>query len=232
MTYQEIIQLLEKNKDERGIKHWERAGYGKGKVSSLGIGLTKLRKMAKQIGRDHIVALELWESDILEAKLLSTFVEEPKKITREQAEKQVEETNFWMLSHAYCSCNGTLAKVPFVRELAMDWIESDDHLRRRSGYLLMYELAKDKKDKALTDDFFEKYLDLIKNNIKSEENFVKDAMNSALMRIGMRNKNLWGKSLKIAKDIGPVMVDYGANSCQAINVVKHLTADRVVKKFQ
>jgi len=230
MTTKDVIQLLEKNKNERGIKNWEKlevANQWKG----YGIGLTQLRKLGKQIGRNHELALELWKMPVYEAKVLGTLIDEPKKISREQAETQIEDTNFWMLSHVFCSCDGTLAKVPYVRELTMDWTEDKTEIRRRAGYLLLYELAKNKKDKALTDAFFEKYLNLIETNLQSEENFVRDAMNNALMRIGMRNENLHKKALAIAQKIGKVKVNYGANLCEAVNVIKHLTSERVLKKF-
>ena len=45
-------------------------------LKSFGIGLTVLRKLAKQIGRDHELALQLWESDIYDAKIISLLIDE------------------------------------------------------------------------------------------------------------------------------------------------------------
>jgi len=230
-TKAEVLQHLETNKDERGIAHWAKSGFAES-MSAFGIGLTKLRKYAKSIGKDHALALELWEEPVYEAKVIATLIENPKEITKEQAERQVDAADFWMLSHAYCSCNGTLSKVPFVKELSLEWMQSEHDLRRRCGYLLLAEMAKNKKDKALTDDFFMPHLDTIEKTLQSEENFVKDAMNTVLFKIGQRSKALHTKALAIAKAIGPVAVDYGKNSCAAVDNVKHLSHPRVLKKFE
>ncbi|MDW7694779.1 DNA alkylation repair protein [Flammeovirgaceae bacterium SG7u.111] len=141
-------------------------------------------------------------------------------------EKQVGDLHFWMLSHAYCSV--MLPKVKFAVELAEEWHNEEDDLKRRCAYLLLYQIAKD--NKKLPDSFFEPYLSLIESNIQQEENFVKDAMNTALLMIGQRSAALHARALGIAKKIGKIEVDYGDNSCQAADCVMHLGSDRVKKK--
>ena len=53
MTKSQILTLLEENQNARGIEHWSRRGVKQSKLKSYGIGLTQLRKLAKQLGRDH-----------------------------------------------------------------------------------------------------------------------------------------------------------------------------------
>lgn len=230
VTKTEVIALLRQNKNERGIAHWKKLGH-KG-LESFGIGLTQLRKLAKKVGRDHDLALELWNSDVYDARVIGILVDEPKKMTREQAEAQVDELGFGMLAHIYCTCGATLPRAPFVRELAIDWMDSKDDMRRRCGYLLLYELSKDNRDKALDDRFFTGYIHRIAETIKDEENWVRDAMNGSLLGIGKRNRKLNRSALKAARAIGPVEIDYGDNSCESIDIVKHLTSDRLQKKLQ
>ena len=230
MTKTEVIALLKENRNERGIAHWKKLGV-KG-VKSYGIGLTQLRKLAKGIGRDHKLAQQLWSSDIYDAKVIGALIDEPLKMTREQVETQVEELGDGMLSHVYCSCDATLPKAPFARELAVDWMDSDDALRRRCGYSLLYELGKNKKDKALDDEFFAKYVRRIRETIHGEENWVREAMNASLLSIGKRSAKLNELALEAARAIGPVHVDYGDNGCEAPDVVKHLTSERLRKKLK
>ena len=80
--------------------------------------------------------------------------------------------------------------------------------------------------------FFEPYLDIIEKKLQKEENFVKDGMNSALLRIGMRSRKLNRRALRIAKKIGKVEVDYGDNSCEAVDCAKHLTSPRMRAQFR
>jgi len=221
----EILAHLEEIKDERGIKIWARAGV-KG-MSSFGIGVTKLKALAKKVGKNHELALELWNEPNIECKILSTLIDDPKIISRKQINKQVKDLDFWMLSGSYCGY--LLPKYPEIKELSEEWMKSKNKLERRCGFLLMYQVAKN--DKKLPDQYFIPVIQVIEKELQQEENFVKDAMNNALWTIGMRSKNLNKMCIQVAKNIGRVKVDYGENSCEAINVVKHLTTGRLQKKL-
>ena len=161
MNKAEVMDLLKANKNERGIEHWARVGTKKGKLKSFGIGLTVLRKLAKQIGRDRNLALKLWESDVYDARVIALLIDNPKDITREQAEAQVEELEQGYLAHVFSSCDATLAKTAFVVELANDWVRSKDRMRRQCGYGLLYEISKSKKKSAPDETFFLEHIDQI-----------------------------------------------------------------------
>jgi len=109
MEMSEVVNLLEVNRDERGIRNWEKMGSATGGLKSFGIGVTKLRKLAKQIGRNRDLARTLWETDVYDAKVIALLIDDPKKMTRQQAEKQVEELGAGALSHVFASCDATLA---------------------------------------------------------------------------------------------------------------------------
>jgi 3-methyladenine DNA glycosylase AlkD len=231
MTKTQVFDLLEEHQNERGIEHWKKRGVKESKLKSFGIGLTQLRKLAKQIGRDHELALQLWSSDFYDAKVLGLLIDEPKKVTREQAEQQVEHLQGGYLAHVFSSCDATLAKTPFAFELANEWMNSEDPVRRRCGYGLLYELSK-KKVKGMADDYFLDRIAVIENEIHDEEMWVREAMNTALMGIGKRSQVLNKAAIAAAKAIGPVDIDYGDdNSCEPLDVLKHLTSPHVRKKF-
>jgi len=231
MNKTEVMALLKENKNERGIKNWKKLGYEN--IKSFGIGLTQLRKLGKKIGRDQKLARQLWKSNVYDAKVLGLLIDEPRNMTREQAEEQVEDLDMGMLSHVFGSCDATLAKTPFARELAVDWAESEDDMRRRCGYLLLYELSKNTQDKALTDAFFGGYINRIRKTVQGEENWVRAAMSGALMGIGKRNLKLNKAAIKAAKAIGLIEVDYGSdNSCEPLDVMKHLTSDTTIRKLK
>ena len=228
MTKTQVLGLLKENKNQRGIAHWNKKPQ---KLKSYGIGLTQLRKLAKQIGRDHKLAQQLWKSDIYDAKVIGLLIDDPKQLTREQAETQVEQLHAGMLSHVFSACDATLAKAPFAFELAEDWMASDDDMRRRCGYALLYELSK-KNVEAMDDDYFLECIDHIQETIHDEEMWVRESMSAALMGIGKRNKKLNRAAIRAAKAIGPVDIDYGDdNACEPLNVLKHLTSDHVKKKL-
>ena len=150
---------------------------------------------------------------------------------REQAEKQANDLHGGMLVHVFASYDATLAKTPFAFELACDWMESKDDMRRRCAYALIYELSK-KNVNGMDDAWFVAYIDHIRDTIHGEEMWVRKSMNGALMRIGKRNRKLNKTAIRAAKVIGPVDIDYGDdNSCEPLDVLKHLMSDYLKKKL-
>ena len=126
MNMTEVLSLLEANKNDRGIENWKKLGASAGELKSFGIGLTQLRKLAKRIGRDRDLATDLWKGDVYDGKVIALLIDDPEAMTQEQAEAQVEELGAGLLSHVFSSCDATLAKTPFVVDLASKWIDSKD----------------------------------------------------------------------------------------------------------
>ncbi len=230
MNTKQVHQLLLANRNERGVDNWNKID-DTGGLKSYGIGLTLLRKLAKQIGRNHQLAKELWASEYYDAKVISLLIDEPNLITREQAERQVEELNAGMLRHVFSSCDATLSKTSFVVELSQKWIISKDKTRRSCGYGLLYELSKNNRNKSLTDQLFLDVITRIDATIDSEANQVRLAMAGALMGIGKRNTLLNKAAIKVAERVGKVSYADGKNKCEPIDVMKHLTSDYLTKKL-
>ena len=101
MTKTQVLALLKENRNERGIANWKKLGTKTGKLKSFGIGLTQLRKLAKQIGRDHKLAWELWKSENYDVKVIGLLIDDPKQLSRTQAEEQVEELHGGMFPHIF-----------------------------------------------------------------------------------------------------------------------------------
>lgn len=231
MNKHEVLDLLEANRNERGISNWQALGTRTGGLRSLGIGLTQLRKLAKKVGRDHSLAMDLWQSDLYDAKVIALLIDDPTAITREQAEKQVEELGSGMLSHVFASCDATLAKAPFVVELADDWTASGDATRRTCGYGLLYEISKFKGKKAPDEDYFLDHVERINEKIDSEPTGVRMAMGSALMGIGKRSAKLNAAALAVAERVGPIDFESASGNCDPFDVAKHLRTDRLKEKL-
>lgn len=230
MNKADVLDYLKANQDPRGIAHWEKLKSSSGGLSSYGIGLTKLRKFSKSVGKNPKLAKQLWSSKNYEMKIISLLVDDPKTITMEQAEQQVEHLQGGYLAHVFSSCDATLAKAPFVVELADKWIASDDLVRRRCGYGLLYEISKDKKKNAPDEDYFLAHIATIDRTYKDQSTDTLLAMGGALMGMGKRTKKLNAAALKTAKKIGPIDFDPDG-SCDPMDVEKHLTSDYIRKKL-
>src|SRR4029450_3272544 len=110
MTKTEVRDLLKQNRDARGEANWKEMGDRTGGLTSFGIGLTKLRAIAKQVGRDHDLALKLWDERNHDEKIIGLLIDDPKQLTRDQVEKLVDGAGPGMLSHVLSPCDVTLPK--------------------------------------------------------------------------------------------------------------------------
>jgi len=221
MKRADVLAYLKSEQDPRGIENWKQHAEDSGGLKSYGIGLTRLRKYAKSIGRDAKLARELWKSNVYEAKVVSLLVDDPKLMTIEQAETQVEQLQGGYLAHVFSSCDAVLAKTPFVLEIMERWIHSKDPIRKDCGYGLLYEISKWKKKSAPDEAAFLAHIELIDKAYEQQSTQVLMSMACALMGIGKRTKALNARALELAKKIGPIEFD-PSGQCDPMDVAKHL----------
>jgi len=230
MNKSEILEYLKSNQDDRGIAHWKTHEEKSGGLKSFGIGLTKLRKFSKTVGRDPKLARQLWQTKIYDMKIISLLIDDPKSMTVKQVETQVEQLHGGYLAHVFSSCDAPLAKAPFVVELADKWINSEDPVRQRCGYGLLYEIGKSKKKSAPDEEYFLAHIAHIEKTYAKQSTTTLMSMAGALLSIGKRSKELNAAALKVAVKIGPIDFDPDGR-CEPWDVAKHLTSSYVKKKL-
>lgn len=230
MNLTDILVLVTAHQNERGISQWSKMENTYG-LKSFGLGLTQLRKLAKKIGRNHQLALECWQSDYYDLRVIGLLIDEPNKITVAQAETQVEELSAGMLNHVFSFCDATLAKSSIAYEMAVKWQSSDSLPRKKSAYGLFYELSKNKRNKRLTDQFFLSIISHINQTIDNEPKAVKLSMGTALMGIGKRNLKLNSAAIIVAERVGAIDFNEGSKKCDPFDILKHLTSDYLKHKF-
>ena len=224
MTPAEALSLLEAQKNERGILAWEKVGTPE--LTSFGLGLGQIKAVAKKVPKSQALADALWESTVWDAKQLSCLVGEPKKLNEARLDEMAKQTNHWMLGHIFLQ--QVMAKSPHLQSRSEAWRVSKDDGLRALGWGCLAYLGKSKK---VEDTYFLPLIAEIADSLQGEANFVKDGMNNSLFHLGQRSGTLHAACLEAARGIGTVEVDYGANSCQAVDVVKHLAGDRIMAKF-
>lgn len=193
--YNNIISRLKTMENKDNIKGMER--FGINPYKTLGISVVALRKIAKETGKDHLLALELWDSGIHEARILASMVDNPSEVTPAQMDRWVNSVDSWDVCD-HC-CGNLFDKTALAYEKAAEWSASDKEFTKRAGYVLMAELAV--HDKQTGDEEFVRFLQLIENGATDERNFVKKAVNWALRQIGKRNSELNKVALVTAERI-------------------------------
>ena len=68
---------------------------GKGATMQLNELLDRLQSIAKGIGADHALALQLWNSGIHEARILASYIADPQQMSEAQIEKWVADFDSW-----------------------------------------------------------------------------------------------------------------------------------------
>jgi len=84
MTAEQILANLKHSANAQAAEGM--AKFGITPAQALGISIPTLRKMAKEIGRNHLFAAELWASGIHEARILASMIDEPQLVTTQQME--------------------------------------------------------------------------------------------------------------------------------------------------
>jgi 3-methyladenine DNA glycosylase AlkD len=194
--------------------------------SALGISVPALRKMAREVGRDHALAQELWESRIHEARILAAFVGVPQVLTERQMETWVTQINSWDICDA--CCGNLFDKTPFAYRKAVEWGRRREEFVKRAGFVLMAELAV--HDKSASDDKFLRFLPLIRRESIDERNFVKKAVNWALRQIGKRNLRLNEAAIAMGQEIRKMRSS--SFSFIAANAIGLLTSEAVQNRLQ
>ena len=222
MHYEEVIDRLKAEANPANVAGMAR--YGISSTNTLGISIPVLRKLAKEIGKDHELALELWDSGIHEARILAGFIDEPGKVTDAQLERWVKDFDSWDVVD---QVSELVSKTPFVVKKIHQWSASEAEFVKRSAFSLIAELAW--YDKKLTDADFEQFFVIIQGAATDERNYVKKAVNWALRNIGKRNQALNKRAIGVAREIQKM--DSKAARWTAADALRELQSEAVQKRI-
>ena len=193
-TAGDIIAHLHALRDEANIAGMARFGIATG--TALGISNAVLRPLARKIKRDHERALDLWESNIREARLLAAFTDEPKKVTIEQARRWAAEFNSWEIVDTASDLFGDAGlQSALIAEFAPD---EREFVRRTAFAMMAWSAVHMKKEPDAT---LVAWLPLIDLHASDPRNFVKKAVNWALRQIGKRNATCHAPALALAQKL-------------------------------
>ncbi len=171
MNCQEILNNLNSLSNPENVAGMAR--YGINPHNTLGISIPVLRKMAKEIGKNHSLAVELWASEIHEARLLAAFIDEPRQVTEVQMERWAAEFDSWDVCDQACS--SLFDRTPYAWGKAIEWSGRSEEFVKRAGFVLMAALASHAK--KAPDEHFEVFFPIIIREAHDERNFVKKAVN-------------------------------------------------------
>lgn len=236
MNFEQIIKKLKSLKNPKNIAGMARFGIS-GK-NTLGIPIPVLRQLGKQIGRNHDLALKLWESGIHEARLLACFIDKPEEVTEQQIDLWTKDFDSWDICDQCCS--NLFDKTNFAYKKIFEFSNrkgpahhakqgvAGGEFVKRTSFALMATLAV--HDKKASDKDFINFFPLIINAATDERNYVRKAVNWALRQIGKRNKKLNNEAIKLANEIKKI--ESRSAKWIASDALRELRSEPVQNKFK
>jgi 3-methyladenine DNA glycosylase AlkD len=165
------------------------------------VNLTKLRAVAKRLGRQPDLARDLWATGDSSARLLALLICRPRAFAQEELDAMVRDARTpkvhdWLLSYV-------VKKSPHAQALRGVWLDDPDPIVASAGWALTTErVAKQPDDLDLV-----ALLDEIEANLVAAPARLQWAMNHCLAQIGIEHAGLRARAIAIGERL-EVLKDY------------------------
>ncbi len=202
------------------------ARFGITPKKTFGVKQPELRALAKEIGVDHELALELWTKGIRETQMLAVYIDDPVQVNEEQMESWVLDFDTW---EACDQCVTHLfQKTEFAFKKALEWAVREEEFVRRAGFVLMARIAV--ADRKAKDRDFEPFYPLISKGTLDERHNVKKGVSWAIRQMGKRNLKLHKKALSLAYEIRKL--NSKAARWIASDVIRELESEKTLERLK
>lgn len=169
--------------------------YGIVVKKAWGVPMNAIQKVAKGLGKDHDLALALWDTGWYEARIVAAYVDDPAAVTPAQMDRWCRDFDNWGIVDTVCFV--LFDRTPHAFGKAAAWANRREEFQRRASYVLMACLAL--HDRKSGDDAFRKFLPLAETAAGDGRNFVKKGVSWALRSIGRRSAALNEATVALAR---------------------------------
>lgn len=190
---QDALAALEAMSTKRDRENLARFGITANKA--YGVSMANVQKLAKQLGRSHALADALWKTGWYEARLLTSFVDEPERVTAAQMDRWCRDFDNWGICDTVCF--HLFDRTPHAWLKVDQWHDKEAEFVKRAAFALLASLAL--HDKGAANRQFVDRLPLIERAASDDRNFVKKGVSWALRLIGRRNGALNADAVKVAR---------------------------------
>jgi len=194
-TVAEVLSALQAKANPTNLAGM--AKFGMSVESRLGVSVPEMRKLAKQIGRDHRLAQSLWKTGIAEAQIVAALIDDPAAVTSKLMDRWVKDFDSWDVCDQ--ACLSLFDKSPLAWQKIPEWAEREEEFVKRAAFALVAGLAW--HDKQAADQRFVELFPILMKGADDERNYVRKAVSWAIRNIGKRNRKLNRAALNLARDI-------------------------------
>jgi 3-methyladenine DNA glycosylase AlkD len=175
-----------------------RAGMARYNIPSghaFGVPMSDIQRLAKQLGRHHELAAQLWKSEWYEARTLAPYVEEVGLVSAAQMDRWCKGFDNWAICDTVCFA--LFDRTPHAWSKVAQWAGMEQEYVRRAAFATLWGLTV--HDKAAGDERYTEGLRLIEQAAGDERHFVKKVVNMALRAVGKRNLALNAAAIATAQ---------------------------------
>lgn len=195
MNAEEVLARLGSMSDSTRLKGMSR--YGIEVDNALGVSMPEMRALAKIIGKDHRLAMDLWRSGVHEARIMASLMADPKLLTEDQMEEMVKGLDSWDVCDQCCS--NLFSRSPMAMRKALEWSGREEEFQKRAGFASMAALAV--HGKKLREEDLLLLLEAVVRESHDDRNYVRKAVNWALRQIGKRDLKMNALAMNAAERI-------------------------------
>ncbi len=188
----EAVAWLKKTGTKAGRDGMKR--YGLPSDKAYGVPVGRLQAYAKRLGRNHDLALALWESGSFEARLLTAYLGEPERLTSAQMDRICRDFDNWGVVDTICFV--LFDRPPLAWKKVAPWSRRRDEFGKRAAFALLASLSL--HDKTASDAQFLRMLPLVERAATDDRNFVKKGVSWALRAVGRRSPALRKAAVELA----------------------------------
>lgn len=149
---------------------------------AFGVAMADLKRMAAEIGRDHVLAETLWDSGWYEARLLAAMIDDPARVSVGQMDRWRAAFDNWGVCDTVCF--HLFDRTPHAYGRVEAWASLNDEFGRRAAFALLACLALHGGDEVEPDLL--RGLKLVEAGAEDDRNFVWKGVSWALRAIGRR----------------------------------------------
>ncbi|HSQ21026.1 MAG TPA: DNA alkylation repair protein [Blastocatellia bacterium] len=189
-----MLESLELLAEERVLDDMSKR-YGIYTTKAFGVSMANMQKVARPLGRNHELAAALWDTGWYEARMLTSFVDEPELVTPAQMDRWCGDFDNWGICDTLCF--HLFDRTPHAWHKVAQWSHRKSEFVKRAAFALLACLAL--HDKQASDRWFVDGLLLIERAATDERNFVKKGVSWALRAIGRRNTSLNSAAVTLAR---------------------------------
>jgi 3-methyladenine DNA glycosylase AlkD/uncharacterized protein YdhG (YjbR/CyaY superfamily) len=191
---QSVLATLKRLSNAR-VREEMSSRYGIVTDNAFGVRMRPMQQVAKRLGRDHLLAIALWDTGNYEARTVAAFVAEPERVTPELMDRWCRDFDNWAICDTVCF--KLFDRTPHAFGKVAQWAARRDEFQKRAAFALLACLAL--HDKGAVNKAFSQCLPLIEAAAADERNFVKKAVSWALRAIGGRNAELKSAAIALAR---------------------------------